>query len=325
MITLLSEADLAAIALPDDAIRSAVEAGLVAQASGRAIAEPTSVFNPVPGRDDLIAVIRGALPDQNLALVKTVGGFPGNAEKGLATNPGALTLIETETGQITGLLPAARITTERTAMVTAIGAIRLARPGASVLGCIGTAGIGVQAVRYTAQAMTLTEIRLHGRDPAQTEKAASALEAETGVRVSAAPDWGSCLSGADILIDGTALPRDTALLPPDALKPGAVLIVFGAYSSLPPQIMDHVDALVMDRWVADGRGALGPHMTAGVVQEGSLAAMIGDVITGSAKPRRTETDRILFCHRGVAACDLTLANAYLDAAKQASVGTSVAF
>ncbi|MEM7506715.1 MAG: hypothetical protein AAF415_08205 [Pseudomonadota bacterium] len=323
MITVLSEADLSGIALEDDAVRQAVGAGLRAQAEGRALAEPTTVFNPVPGRDDLIAVIRGALPEAGLALVKTVGGFPGNAAKGLATNPGCLTLIETETGQVTGILPAATITTQRTAMVTAIGAQHLARDWARILGCIGTRGVAAQAVRYIARAMPLEEIRLHGRDAEQTAAAATAMAAELDQKVIPAPDWETCLAGADIMIDGAALPHDQVLFPPDAVKEGALIIAYGAYSTLHPDFMDQVDRLVMDRWVADERGALGPLATNSSVTEARIDAFIGDVIAGHTRPRRAETDRILFCHRGVAACDLALAGAYIRAASQRGLGTQV--
>ncbi|NOD95296.1 hypothetical protein GS636_21070 [Ruegeria sp. HKCCD4884] len=325
MITVLSEADLAHIALSDDAIRAAVELGLQEQAKGRAIAEPSSVFNPVPGRDDLIAVIRGSLPDEGVALVKIVGGFPGNAAKGLATNPGCLTLIETETGQVTGLIPAARITTERTGMVTAIGAARLARTSAKVLGCVGTAGIGVQSLRYIARAMPLDEIRLHGRDKTTSESAAAALAEELGVTVRATESWNACFEGADIMIDGTALPGDNAMFPIDVIDPGALIICFGAYSSLPLGLTKMTDRVVMDRWVPDGRGALGPHTTSGEMSEARLDAFLGNVISGAAHGRTNAEDRILFVHRGVAACDLALAQAYLSHAEAMGLGTSLAF
>ena len=325
MITILSEDDLARVSPADATVMQAVSDGLVAQAQGAALAEPTTVFNPVPGRDDLIAVIRGALPDKKVALIKTVGGFPGNADRGLPTNPGCLTLIETETGQITGILPAARITTERTAMVSAIGALRLARPGAAVLGCIGTRGISVQAARYIAGAMDLREIHLHGRDPAATAQAADALSSELGLPVTATPDWQSCLQEADIMIDGAALPGDRELFPVSAMRPGDVLVVFGAYSALPAALHGHFDRLVMDRWVDDGRGSLGPLTRPGLIGEADVDALIGDVITGSATPRQSDTDRIVFCHRGVAACDLALADAYLSVAREKGLGTEVPF
>ncbi|WP_299658109.1 hypothetical protein [uncultured Tateyamaria sp.] len=324
MISILTDADLCDIGLSNDAIRNAVEAGLIAQADGSALAEPTSVFNPTPGADDLIAVIRGALPEQRLALVKTVGGFSGNAAKGLATNPGLLTLIETDTGQTTGLLPASRITSERTAMVTAIGATRLAHPEARVLGCIGTGGISVLSTRYIAAALPLDEIRLHGRDPSRTQAAAEQLQKDIGVPVVATPDWESCMSRADIMIDGSALPNNRALFPADVMAPGCLLIVFGAYSSLPVGITAHIDRLVMDRWVPDGRGGLGPHTTSGEISEATLSALIGDVIAGKATGRHSPSDRVLFCHRGVAACDLMLAQAYLSAAAHKGLGTRLA-
>ena len=52
MITILSEADIEQVALSDETIKAAVSRGLQSQAAGQALAEPTSVFNPVPGRDD---------------------------------------------------------------------------------------------------------------------------------------------------------------------------------------------------------------------------------------------------------------------------------
>lgn len=325
MITVLSEADIAAAGLSDAAIRSAVEAGLEAQAAGAALAEPTVLFGPVPGRDDLIAVVRGALPARRLAMVKSVGGFAGNAARNLPTNPGSLTLIETQTGSVTALIPAAPITTQRTAMVGTVGAALLARPGAGVVGCIGTAGIAVQTVRYIARQMPLTEIRLHGRDPDRTAAAAAALADELATPVIAARDRMACLGGADILIDGAALARDEPLFPAEAFGPGALVIVFGAYSALPPGFLRPSDVLVMDRWVDDGRGALGPLARAGTVSEARVDALIGDVIAGRRSPRRTPRDRIVFCHRGVAACDLTLAAAYLEAAARRGLGATVAF
>lgn len=325
MITVLSDDDLVRLAPDIGAMRAAVEAGLQAQAEGRALAAPTTIFNPVPGRDDLIAVIKGSLPDAGLALVKTVGGFPGNAAKGLATNPGCLTLIETETGQVTGLMPAARITTDRTALVTAIGAMRLARQGASVLGCIGTRGISVQAVRYIAQSLPLTEVRLHGRDPKACAEAAKDLSQELDLPVLPTADWAACLDGADILIDGAALPSDDPLFPSDAIRPGAVVIAFGAYSAFPADILQRIDLLIMDRWAGDGRGALGPQTKAGTLSENGVNAMIGDVIAGRATGRMNQDDRVLFVHRGVAACDLALAQIYLEAARARGLGTQIPF
>ncbi|MEM7547932.1 MAG: hypothetical protein AAF367_20595 [Pseudomonadota bacterium] len=325
MIRVLSERDMEALALSDAAIRAAVEAGLQAQAEGRALAEPTTIFKPTPGRDDLIAVIKGALRDEKLALVKTVGGFPGNDAMGLATNPGCLILMETETGQIVSLLPAAAITTQRTAMVTAIGAFHLARPDARVLASIGTRGVAAQAVRYIAGAFPLDEIRIHGRDAEAAARAAEALSRDLGVPVRTTSDWSSCLEGADIMIDGSALPGDAPLFPMEAVRPGTLVIAFGAYSAFPSDAADSFDRLVMDRWSADGRGALGPQTKAGRVTEDGLDALIGDVVSGRGRARTSGADRVLFVHRGVAACDLTLAQTYLAEAGARGIGAEIPF
>jgi len=321
MTLILSDAEMKEIDLPDDAVREAVEAGLAAQAEGRAIAEPTTVFNPVPGREEMIAIVSGALPDARLALVKAVGGFPENARKGLPSNPGFLSLIETETGAVMALLSAAQITSQRTAMVTAIGARRLAPPGPCKLGVIGTRGVALQAVHYIARGQPISEIRIHSRSQSAAEDTARDLAAQYGLPVIAAKDWMSCLDGADILIDGAALAEDRPLFPPEAIRPGCLVIVYGAYSSLSPEIIRRFDRLVVDRWVDDGRGALGPHLDASGRKDDLPTAVIGDLIASAEPAERQAGETVIFNHRGVAACDIALANLYVSAARERGMGT----
>lgn len=324
MTLILSDADLSAVHLADDALREAVEAGLVAQAAGHAIAEPTVSFHPVPGREEMISVIRGALPDDKLALVKAVGGFPENGRKGLPSNPGFLSLIDTETGAVTALLSAARITSERTAMVTAIGARRLAPPGPCTLAVIGTRGVALQAVHYIARGQPLSEIRIHSRSQSAAEETARDLAAKYGIPVIAAKDWMSCLDGADILIDGAALAEDRPLFPAEAIRPGVLVIVYGAYSSLSPEIMHRFDRLVVDRWTDDGRGALGRHLDASGRKDILPRELIGSLIAAAEPAARPADETVIFNHRGVAACDIALANLYVAAAGRIGLGISTA-
>lgn len=322
MTTILTEADIETLALPIEKIRGAVEVGLTAFAKGNALSEPTVSFSPNPERSDMITVVRGALPLQDLALVKTVGGFPQNASQGLATNPGCLMVIETQTGRVVGLLPAASLTTTRTAMVSAIGAKNLGNPGPLVVGCIGTSGIAVQSVRFIRQMIEIDEVRLHGRSQARTKRASAQLSEELGVRVRPAVDWSDCFDGADILIDGAARPGDTQAFPVSVVKSDSLTIGYSAYSSFPLGSLEVFDELYFDRWTNDGQGAVGPHMRKGEISAGDVTGLVGNLVDQPAS-LETRKARRLFVHRGIAACDLLLADLYLTEAKARGVGLQV--
>ena len=322
MTTILTEADLRSLAPPIEKIRVAVEAGLTAHAKGNALSEPTVSFKPNLDRSDMITVVRGSLPLLDLALVKTVGGFPQNASKGLATNPGSLMVIETQTGQVVGLLPAATLTTQRTAMVSAIGAKHLGSNGPSVIGCIGTGGISVQAVRFISQMMEVREIRLHGRSKAHTEQVAVELSEELSVNVQPAIDWVDCFKDADILIDGAARSDDTEEFPVSAIRSGSLTIGYSAYSSFPLGSLKIFDELYFDRWTNDGLGAVGPHMRAAEIDAKDVTDLVGHVV-GQLAYSGSNTARRLFVHRGLAACDLLLAQLYLAEAKAKGIGVQI--
>jgi ornithine cyclodeaminase len=291
----------------------------VAQADGAAVAATTQSFRPGPA-GGLISAIGGALPAEGLAAVKVVGTFPDNAARGLPNNPALMVLLDGCTGEVQALLDASYLTTLRTAAVSAIGIRALARPDAKVLGCIGTRGIAIETLRLVAPDLALDEIRLHGRDPATCAAAAMSLASELGVAVRPAPDWHACLEGADIMIEGASLAEPCALFPTEVVAPGATLVAYGAWSAFAPDLPGRIDRLVMDRWADGTAGALGPHVAAGAIGPGSIDSFIGDILAGRAEGRRTTGERILFWHRGVAACDIALAALMLDAARNGGRG-----
>lgn len=321
-LRLLTAADIAGIAPARQDVLAAVAQGLKAQAEGSAVAAATQSFRPGPA-GALVSAIGGALPGEGLAAVKVVGTYPENAGLGLPPNPGLLVLLDSATGVPRALLDAARLTTLRTAAVTALGIRALARPGARVLGCIGSSGIAVEALRLAVPDLALDEIRLHGRNPVACATAAAALSEELGTAVLPAPDWRACLEGADVMIEGASLPEDRVLFPTDVIAPGATLVAYGAHSAFAPDLPAWIDRLVMDRWASDPAGALGPHVAAGTISSVSVDAFIGDVLAGRAEGRCAAEERIMFWHRGVAACDIALAGLLLEAAGQAGCGHDI--
>ena len=307
----------------DRDVLSAVRRGIEAHARGEAIVQPTLRL-AVPGAGGAVYTVRGALTERRLLGIKSVGSFPANRDTGLPPDPGLFLLHDADTGMPLAILEGSFVTTTRTAAMTALGAILLARDGARVLGVIGARGIAPLAARMIRDEMRLEEVRIHSASPATRAEAARSL-ARPELRVIAVDSWTACVDGADIIIDGPGLTSHQALLPSSRLGEGATLISYGAFSSYDDEILDTVDRIVMDRWADGDSGPLGPFISADRMHETDVDAWLGDIVIGEEPARHTQDERILLWHRGLAACDITLAEALLARAADLGLGTPLSY
>ena len=110
------------------------------------------------------------------------------------------------------LLDATAITDMRTGAMTALGAKYLARKDSKVLGHIGARGTAYWNVRLLDHLFDFDEIRVHSRRPESREAFGARLSRDLGKPVRVTDDWESCLSGADILVEASRLPRADAAL-----------------------------------------------------------------------------------------------------------------
>lgn len=319
----LSRDDLQAVCPETGAVLSAVRDGVLAHADDRAVAAPTLGLS-VPEVDGALYVIRGASLDLGLTAIKSAGAFPANRATGLAPDPGLLVLHDSVTGVPRAILEGSFITTTRTAAMTALGAITLARTDARVLGCIGARGIAALATRMIAESLELDEIRIHSASPASREAAAQELTVGN-IQVRAVDSWAECIDGADIVIDGPGLTSHQGLLPSERIAPGATVISFGAYSSFDDRILAHIDRIIMDRWAEGSGGPLGPFIENGQFSETGVNAWLGDVLAGQAEARTDPNQRVLLWHRGLGVCDITLAAMLLERAQHAGLGTTLPY
>src|SRR5262249_48777606 len=141
-LTYLNAPDVAALALTDDEILRAVEAGLRAQGEGRTVIEPRMHLAPGRAQDGTAIrghfnVLRGYVAPLALAGVKVVGDYVDNYQLGLPSEMGLLDLFDPATGRPVAVIDAAGLTDMRTGAVTALGARHLARKASRVLAHIG--------------------------------------------------------------------------------------------------------------------------------------------------------------------------------------------
>ena len=319
----LSAPDVAALALTDDEILAAVEAGLAAQGRGETVLEPRVHLAPDPAFNGHFNVLRGYVAPLALAGVKVVGDFVDNWKQGLPSEMGLLSLFDPRTGRPVAIVDAAGLTDMRTGAVTAIGARHLARRDSRVLAHIGARGTAYWNVRLLARLFRFDEIRVHSKRPESREAFAARLAQDLGRRVLATADWEACVRGADIVVEASRLEAPEPLLKTSWITPGALVVPYGTMSAVELSLTDIMDKIVVDDWgqCRQGRfGSLRAHVEAGKLTEKSLHAELGAIVAGLRPGRQSNAETILLWHRGLATSDVALGAWMVEKAKRLGIG-----
>jgi ornithine cyclodeaminase len=260
--------------------------------------------------------------------LKAICITPANPAAGLDTHQGLVLLSDGQTGEPLAVLNASAVTEIRTAAVSVLATELLARPGAADLAVIGT---GVQArahVLALSHARALRRIRVAGRDPARAAAFAAAVASEAGVEVTASPSVREAVHGADIIV--TATSSAEPVLRREWLAPGTHINAVGACL---PTARELDSATVADAALfADSRSSLaaesGDYLLAqadGLVGADHLRAELGEVLTGAAPGRTSDTEITLFESLGLAVEDLAAAMTAYQQAASTGAGQWVEF
>jgi len=284
-----------------------VRRAFVDHANGRAAFPLRSVAF---GDAGLLGAMPGSLRGERSALgAKLVTVFPGNAATGAHTHNAAIVLFSPENGDPLAVMDGRYITEIRTAAVSAIASLALARPGASTVAILGT---GVQA-RAHIEAMrsleSVTSIRVWGREFQKAAELAK-RESQDGFPVQAVATVGDACRGAEIVCTVTASAEP--VIGADDIAPGTHINAVGACT---PRARELTAELVgRTRIVCDSReGALaeaGDVILA--IRDGALPrqpeiALLGDVLAEKTVGRTSAAEITLFESLGVAIEDLACA------------------
>ena len=212
----LSEADVRALLkLPE--LIGAMESALAAFSAGE-VDQP--VRTAVEVRDRTFFASMPAYDDAHGILgAKLVTVFPDNAARGLHTHLAAISLFDSETGELAAVMDGRYITELRTAAASAVSVRHLARADASTLAILGS---GVQARSHLA-ALPLVrefrEIRAWSPTPAHLREFAQGI-------VQAAPSAEEAVRGADVILIATS--SVTPAIANEWVNDGAHVIAIGA-------------------------------------------------------------------------------------------------
>jgi alanine dehydrogenase len=327
-ITWLNGLDIERLAMTDQEILDAVEAGLLAQGRGETVIEPRMHLVPDPKFNGHFNVLRGYVAPLHLAGVKIVGDFVENYKRGLPSEMALLNLFDPTTGMPIAILDATAITDMRTGALTALGAKHLGPRRARVLGHVGARGTAYWNVRLLDRVCNFAEIRVHSRRPESRNAFAERLSADLGKRVVAVDSWQACLEGTDIMVEASRLDRPEPLFKTAWIRKGALVIPYGTMSAVELSLTDIMDKMVMDDWGqarAGKFGALRAHVDAGKLSEKTLHAELCEIAVGRKPGRERDDETILFWHRGLSLSDIALGHAMLEKARQQGIGQQLRF
>jgi alanine dehydrogenase len=323
-LTYLNALDVEALALADDEILNAIEAGLAAQGRKETVIEPRVHLMPDAGSNGHFNVLRGAFrAPLNIAGVKVIGDFVDNYREGLPSEMGLLLLMDPRNGVPRAIIDGSHLTDMRTGAVTAIGAKHLARRDSKILGHVGARGTAYWNVRLLDRLFGFDEIRVHSRRPESRDAFAERLSRDLGKPVRATPDWRSCVEGADIVVEASRLAAPEPMLKTAWIKPGAFVVPYGTMSAVELSLTDIMRKLVVDDWgqCKSGQfGSLRAHVEAGKLSKATLHAEMGEIVAGLKAGRESDDETILFWHRGLSLSDIALGAAMLEKAARLGIG-----
>jgi alanine dehydrogenase len=320
----LNALDVEALALTDDEILTAVEAGLAAQGRRETVIEPRMHLIPDPAVPGHFNVLRGSFREPiNLAGVKVISDYVENYKEGFPSEVGLLLLMDSRNGVPKAIIDGSHLTDMRTGAVTAIGAKYLARKNSRVLGHVGARGTAYWNVRLLDRLFNFEEIRVHSRRPESRNAFATRLSKELGKPVKATSDWCSCVEGADIIVEASRLREPAAMLKTEWIKKGAFVVPYGTMSAVELSLTDIMSKVIVDDWgqCKSGQfGSLRAHVEAGKLSEATLHAEICEIVAGRKPGRQHDEETILFWHRGLSLSDIALGHAMLEKATRVGIG-----
>jgi ornithine cyclodeaminase len=258
-----------------------------------------------------------------------VGDFVNNYTLGLPSELALLALFDPATGAPKAILDATSLTDMRTGAMTALGGKYLARNSSKVLAHIGARGTAYWNVRLLNHFFDFEEIRVHSKRPESQLAFAERLSRDLRKPVRAVDSWEQCVAGADIVVEASRLAAPEPLLKTEWIKPGALIVPYGTMSAVELSLTDIVDKVVVDDWGQCRKGlpfgALRAHVDSDRISEHNLHAELGQIVAGAKPGRESESETILFWHRGLSLSDIALGDAMLKKAAALGLGQTLRF
>ena len=294
------------------AMLDALEAGFRAYSTGEASVPPRTAARAPAG---LLGAMPGWVAGRGFAL-KAVSVFPANAERGLPTHQGVITLFDEQDGALLSVMDGEHITAMRTGGGAAVSTRLLARSDAKVMTIIGAGVQGRSHLATVALVRGFTTIRISSRDAGR----AAALAASDS-RCIVVPGFEEAIRGADVVCCCT----DTRepITRREWFDPGThITSVGGTFGpEVDPETMRAARVFVEWKGAATNPPPAGAHELQD--RDPGTITELGEVIAALKPGRESDEEITLYKSTGSGFEDAVVARIVYEAAVAAHVGTDI--
>ena len=328
-IIVLNEADMRRVFSMKDAVQADKDA-LKLYSEGKSNI-PLRANLDVPEYEGQSLYMYGYAAPAHALGVKIVSVYPKNIEKGLTSVPATMVLVNSETGEVCSIMDGTFLTRIRTGAVSGAATDELARKDSKVFALFGTGG---QAETQLEAVLTVRPIELVKVFDISKERAEAFAGRMTeqfgkkfGVKIIAAATPAEALQDADIITTVTTSKK--AVFDGRLVKKGAHINGVGSYTPDMAEIDEYVivnaDKVYVD--TKDGAvnesGDLIQPIRKGVFSTDKITGELGDVLSGKAQGRQSDSEITFFETTGSAVLDIVTAQRIYECAVSQKIGSII--
>lgn len=247
-------------------------------------------------------------------VIKMATGFPKNGQRGLPNGNGLVLVLSAETGAVEAMLHDEMVLTDiRTGLGGAIASRALAKPSSKRALIVGTGPQARRQIESHAALIPQLNFCVWGRDTNKVAKLVADMSPNFDVK--SVSDLQAAVQQADILV--TATGSLTPFVTSEWVQPGTHITAVGADApgkqELDAALVGRADVLVVDlASQCVDHGEVSHAVKLGIVLPESLHE-IGKVLRDTQHGRTDDTQITIADLTGIAAQDIAMANAVLQA------------
>ena len=296
--------------------------------------EEDQAFNPlrsamlIPGENGLLSMMPGYVNKQDIMGIKSVSVYPENANIGLESHQGSVTLFNALNGTPLAIMEAGQITAIRTAAVSGLATRILAKKNSKILAILGS---GIQA-RTHIEAMTtilnLEEIRVWSKNKKNAKRLVEEQRKKYAIPFRPFDTVNEAIYNADIICTTTAAVEP--ILQGKYLMQGVHINAVGS-SVRNTRELDgfaiKLSKLYVDK-IESTINESGDFLMAkqeGTIDDNHIIGTLGEILTKKKKGRNNINDITLFKSLGLAVEDIATAFFIYDKYVKSNKGNWVEF
>ncbi|HWR60342.1 MAG TPA: ornithine cyclodeaminase family protein [Clostridia bacterium] len=274
----------------------------------------------------------GYAADANALGVKIVSVYPKNIEKGLTSVPATMVLINSETGEVCGLMDGTYLTRIRTGAVSGAATDLLSRKDSKVFALFGTGGQAETQLEAVLTVRPIELVKVYDISSSRAEDFAARMTAafgeKFGARIVVAESAAEAIADADIITSVTT--AKAPVYDGKLVKKGCHINGVGSYTPEMQEIDEysiiHADKVYVDtRDVLSESGDLIIPVKKGAFSADRLTGELGELIAGKTPGRTSDDEITVFKTTGNAVMDVVTAQRIYENALKKGIGSIIEF